>query len=64
MLMLLYVRMHIIRFARDGANFSLSTDDPTITGTGMEDEYRLVRGWGLSEAHLVRAVRERVPSLS
>ncbi len=46
----------VLRFARDGANFSINTDDPTVTGTRMEDEFKVLRSWGLSDAHLVRAV--------
>ena len=43
------------RFADDGANFSINTDDPMVTGTWTEQEYELVRSWGLKEVHLVRA---------
>ena len=42
-------------FADDGANFSLNTDDTMVTGTWTEQEYELVRSWGLKESHLVRA---------
>ncbi|HVY60344.1 MAG TPA: adenosine deaminase, partial [Planctomycetota bacterium] len=31
------------RFLRDGANFSLSTDDPGVSGIDLEHEYRLAR---------------------
>ena len=48
----------VIRFAQDRTNFSINTDDPTITGTYMNYEYDLVRSWGLTEAHLIRAVRK------
>ena len=47
----------ILHFARDGANFSLNSDDPTVIGTRLAAEYETVRSWGLTEAHLVRAVR-------
>ena len=53
-------RLHdhpILHFARDGANFSLNSDDPTVIGTRLAAEYETVRSWGLTEAHLVRAVR-------
>ena len=43
------------RFADDGANFSINTDDPMVTGTWTEEEYELVRSWGLKEVHLTRA---------
>jgi len=45
----------VCRFADDGANFSINTDDPMVTGTWTEQEYELVRSWGLKEVHLVRA---------
>ncbi|CAG7832828.1 unnamed protein product [Allacma fusca] len=45
----------IVRFFEDDFNVSVNTDDPTITGTRMEDEYRLLSNWGLSEAHYVKA---------
>lgn len=44
-----------VRFAEDGANFSINSDDPMVTSTWTEQEYELVRSWGLSEAHIVRA---------
>jgi hypothetical protein len=45
------------RFAEDGANFSISTDDPMVTGHELQGEYELVNNcWGLTEAHLLRAV--------
>ena len=53
----------ILHFARDGANFSLNSDDPTVIGTRLAAEYETVRSWGLTEAHLVRAVRFPLPYL-
>ena len=45
------------RFAEDGANFSISTDDPTITGYGLCGDYELANNYfGLTEAHLIKAV--------
>ena len=49
----------LLRFAADGANFSVNSDDPTITQTRISDEFEVVRSWGLTEAHLVRAVSRR-----
>ena len=43
------------RFTDDGANYSINTDDPMVTGTWTEQEYQLLTSWGLKEAHLVRA---------
>ncbi|KAI1280657.1 Adenosine deaminase [Halotydeus destructor] len=45
----------IIQFAEDGANFSVSRDDPTITRSSLSDEYSLLMKLGLTEAHIVRA---------
>merc|ERR1711934_993756 len=49
------VHFDVCRFADDGANFSLNTDDTMVTGTWTEHEYELVRSWGLKESHLIRA---------
>jgi len=45
----------VCRFADDGVNFSINTDDPMVTGTWTEQEYELVLSWGLKEVHLIRA---------
>lgn len=45
------------RFAEDRANFSISTDDPMVTGQQLQGDYELVNNyWGLTEADLLRAV--------
>jgi len=44
-----------LRFAEDGANFSINSDDPMITGTWIEQEYELVRSWGLNETYINRS---------
>ncbi len=46
----------MIRFAKDGASYSINTDDPTITNTYLNDEYRLVTRWGLTQHDLQQAV--------
>ena len=46
----------ILRFAEDNVNFSINTDDPTVTGTRMQDEVEMVQSWGLNEVHLTRMV--------
>ena len=51
----------IVRMAEDGANFSISKDDPTIFQTTLNDEYRYLMDMGLTEAHLVRAVCHKSP---
>jgi len=44
----------IIKFFEDNINVSVNTDDPTVTGTKIDDEYRLLSNWGLSDVHYVR----------
>lgn len=46
------------RFAEDEVSFSISTDDPTIMNSKLQDEYQLLYRWGLSEIDVVRAVSE------
>lgn len=48
-------RHPILNFAKDGANFSVNTDDPTVTGTWLNDEFTLLQSWGLTESTLTRA---------
>ncbi|XP_069701887.1 adenosine deaminase-like isoform X3 [Periplaneta americana] len=46
----------VVQFAEDRVNFSISTDDPMVTGYELQDDYDLVhKYWGLTEAHLIRA---------
>ncbi|KAJ9585088.1 hypothetical protein L9F63_020566 [Diploptera punctata] len=46
----------IVQFAEDGANFSISTDDPSVTGYNLQGDYELVNNYfRLTEAHLVKA---------
>lgn len=49
-------RNPIVAFAEDGANFSISKDDPTVTGVTLEQEYEYCRQLGLNEMHITRAV--------
>ena len=45
-------------FARDGANFSVNTDDPTVCGVDLIHEYRCVADkMGLGVEGLVTGVR-------
>ncbi|CAG2108779.1 unnamed protein product, partial [Medioppia subpectinata] len=50
-------RNPIVVFAEDGANFSISKDDPTVTAVTLDDEYEYCRKLGLNEMHITRAVR-------
>ncbi|KDR18263.1 adenosine deaminase-like isoform X2 [Zootermopsis nevadensis] len=46
----------VVQFAEDRANFSISTDDPMVTGQQLQGDYELVNNyWGLTEADLLRA---------
>ncbi|XP_018494376.1 adenosine deaminase [Galendromus occidentalis] len=45
----------VVHFAEDNANFSISKDDTTITGSTLDDEYKFLQSLGLTEAHIVRA---------
>jgi len=45
----------VVQFAEDGANFSISTDDPMVTGHELQGDYDLIHHWGLTEARLIRA---------
>lgn len=38
----------IAQFAKDNANFSLNSDDPTLTGRCLNDDYKLAQSWGLT----------------
>lgn len=51
----LAVKHPIVQFAQDNANFSINTDDPTVTGYWLDDEYRLLQTWGFTEVHFTRA---------
>lgn len=46
----------IVQFSRDGASFSINTDDPTVTNTKLSDEYDLVQKWGLSKEQIKNSV--------
>ncbi|KAL7646339.1 UNVERIFIED_CONTAM: hypothetical protein RMT77_003248 [Armadillidium vulgare] len=48
-------RHPILRLAEDGASFSISTDNPALTGSHLSEEYELLRTWGFNEALFTRA---------
>ena len=51
-------KLCIFRLARDNANFSISSDDPTITGLFLAGEFDFViRKLKVDEAALVISVR-------
>ncbi|XP_026685461.1 adenosine deaminase-like [Diaphorina citri] len=44
-----HTRTHpIAQFAKDNANFSLNSDDPTLTGRYLNEDYQLAQSWGFS----------------
>ncbi|GAB6028298.1 hypothetical protein CHUAL_002475 [Chamberlinius hualienensis] len=52
----------LTKFAHDNANFSISTDDPTITNTTLAQEYELVLKWGLTVTQIQEANRNAIRS--
>ncbi len=52
-----YEKHPIVKFAEDGANFSINKDDTTPIQVNLDQEYDLLIKMGLNESHLVRAVR-------
>lgn len=53
-----YEHNPIVRFAEDGANFSINKDDPLTFGSTLDLEYKYLYELGLTEAHVVRAVSD------
>jgi adenosine deaminase len=50
------IKHPIVQFAQDNVNFSINTDDTTVTDSPLENEYQLLRSWGFNEVHFTRAV--------
>lgn len=50
----------MLRLRRDGASFSLNTDNPTITHTTLDDEYRLALKLGLTPDDLLQCNRSAI----
>ncbi|KAL3212895.1 hypothetical protein MRX96_051812 [Rhipicephalus microplus] len=50
----------IVRLKRDGASFSLNTDNPAITHTTLDDEYRLALKLGLTPDDILRCNRSAI----
>lgn len=45
-----HTRIHpIAQFAKDKASFSLSSDDPTLTGRYLNEDYKLAQSWGFTK---------------
>jgi len=49
------IKHPIVQFAKDDVNFSINTDDTTVTDSPLENEYQLLRTWGFNEVHFTRA---------
>jgi len=49
------IKHPIVQFAIDNVNFSINTDDTTVTDSELENEYQLLRTWGFNEVHFTRA---------
>lgn len=46
----------VVIFAQDGVDYSISTDDPTVTNTTLDQEYDLLaKRWGFYELYAARA---------
>lgn len=43
-----YYINNCFRFAKDKASFSLSSDDPTLTGRYLNEDYKLAQSWGFN----------------
>ena len=50
----------IERFARDGVSFSISTADPTIDNTTLQDKYEMLLERGVTVAQIQQAVKDAV----
>ena len=50
------IKHPVVQFAQDNVNFSINTDDTTVTDSPLENEYQLLRSWGFNEVHFTRAV--------
>ncbi|KAK8774706.1 hypothetical protein V5799_010765 [Amblyomma americanum] len=48
------------KLRRDGASFSLNTDNPAVTHTKLEEEYRLALELGLTPEDLLRCNRSAI----
>lgn len=55
-----YMSKIYFRHAATKANFSISTDDPTVTGSTLDDEYNLVKQWGLTNEQIHLCVSKNI----
>ncbi|XP_069106458.1 adenosine deaminase-like [Argopecten irradians] len=46
----------LIKFAEDGVNFSLNTDDPIILDNTLDDDYVLAGKMGLSDEQIIQSI--------
>ncbi|KAH6941908.1 hypothetical protein HPB50_023717 [Hyalomma asiaticum] len=50
----------VLRLKHDGASFSLNTDNPTVTHTTLDDEYRLALKLGLTADDILQCNRSAI----
>ena len=43
---------------QDGVNFSINTDDPTVLGNSMDEDYKACNDMGLTDNDLIKGVSE------
>jgi len=41
---------------KDGANYSINTDDPVVLGNTLTDDYKFTQGMGLSDKDIIQGV--------
>ncbi|CAL1283546.1 unnamed protein product [Larinioides sclopetarius] len=49
------IKHPIVRFAEDRANFSINRDDSALIQKTLDDDYELLRSFGLTDLHFARA---------
>ena len=56
MMVLISFLVYCCRFANDGVNFSISTDDPLILGNDLNEDYLMALEFGLSLEQIEQSV--------
>lgn len=46
----------VVRFAKDGANYSLNSDDPFVFDSCLLDDYNAAKEMGLTEEQIIRSI--------
>lgn len=51
------IKKHPLKsFVRDGVNFSINTDDPTVLGNNMDEDYKACNEMGLTDNDLIKGI--------